>query len=218
MMNRIDVRRIKTGYGYDEYYWVIDDVPVTTYLEDCKSKTLAVFGSLLGLLPAWSGRLVGPGENELVWEMVDSREELNVPILVCEDDCDLSCLVIVAHIRKTEETVCWDKIGRLDHANFVAREYERSGILCLAAYTDEDWEKYGDNIAGERYGSPQYREWVRENSDEEYLRRLRNYVKPYMQEERNIEWIGHPNWVFRAENYARATERYRKLREEARGG
>lgn len=37
---------------------------------------------------------------------------------------------------------------------------KRSGILCLDAYTDEDWEKYGDHIACEKYNRAEYRQWI----------------------------------------------------------
>ncbi len=208
MTNRIEVKPIRTGYGYDEYYWVIDEVPITTYLDDWKARRVA---DSMGLLPAWSGGLNEAAENDFVWEMVDSQDEQNVPILVCEDDCDFSCLVIVAHVRKRERTVCWDRIGVVDWASFDNRQYERSGILCLEAYTEEDWRKYGDHIALERFGSEAYWDWVRENGYEEGIRRLRNYLKPYMQEVRNIEWIGCPDWKFETGNYAVAVERYREL-------
>ena len=55
---------------------------------------------------------------------------------------------------------------------------EQSGILCLEAYSDQDWEEYGDNIACEQFDSPEYRKWVSEHWDEELIRRRRNYTKP----------------------------------------
>lgn len=74
------------------------------------------------------------------------------------------------------------------------------------------WQKYGDNIATERYGSPEYWKWVRENCYEEHIRRLRNYMRPYMQKEENIEWIQELNWEFDAEEYGTVVEQYRKLK------
>lgn len=68
---------------------------------------------------------------------MNSKEELNVSILVCEDDCDLSCIVIVVHIRKVENTIYWDRIGVLKHSNMNCQKYEQSGILCLEAYSEE---------------------------------------------------------------------------------
>lgn len=211
-MNCIEVKSVQTQYDYNEDYCVIDGIPITTYLDQHQPNSLSMFGSLLGLLPAWSGRLVSQWENDFVWEMANSQEELNVPILVCEDDCDLSCIVIVAHIRKAGDTVYWDRIGVLDHSNTISQEYEQSGILCLEAYTDDDWERYGDNIALEAYGSSAYWNWVAENTYEENIRRLRNYIKPYMQREENIEWTWSPNWAFERKDYEAMLRQYQKLR------
>lgn len=124
-MNHIDVKPVKTQYDYFEDYWIIDGIPIVSYLHQHTSLSF----SALGLLPAWSGKLVSQWENDFIWELVNSKEELNVPILVCEDDCDLSCIVIVAHIRKIENIVYWDKIGLLNHSNMNRREYTQSGIL-----------------------------------------------------------------------------------------
>ena len=118
-MNTLEAKLVKTCYGYDEFYWVIDGQPITAYLEQHRPQSLSAFGSLSGLLPTWSGKLIWQWENDLIWEMVLSEEELNVPILVCEDDCDLSCIVITVHIRKTETMVYWDRIGRVDHSHLM---------------------------------------------------------------------------------------------------
>lgn len=210
-MNHIDIKPIKTQYDYYENYWTIDGVPIVSYLDQHGADFLS--GSFLGLLPAWSGKLVFQWENDFVWEMVNSQEELNVPILVCEDDCDLSCIVIVAHIRKVGNTVCWDGIGVLNHSNVNRQEYEQSGILCLEAYSEEDWKTYGDSIALVAYGSSEYWNWVSENFCEENIRRLRNYLKPYMQKEQNIEWIWCPKWVFEEREYEAMIQQYQRIKD-----
>ena len=210
-MNHIEVKQTKTYCDYSEHYWVIDGTPITFYLDRHRPSG---YSSLLGLMPAWNGELLSQWENDFVWEMVDSQEELNVPILVCEDDQDLSCIVIVAHIRKENTMVYWDKIGVLDHSNFVLDEYNQSGILCLEAYTDQDWELYGSNIALEEYGSSDYWKWVNENCYEEQIRRLRNYMKPYMQDDANIKWFWSSDWAFETDNYAAMVEQYRKLKKQ----
>ncbi len=210
-MNHIEVKQTKTYCDYSEHYWVIDGTPITFYLDRHRPSG---YSSLLGLMPAWNGELLSQWENDFVWEMVDSQEELNVPILVCEDDQDLSCIVIVAHIRKENTMVYWDKIGVLDHSNFVLDEYNQSGILCLEAYTDQDWELYGSNIALEEYGSSDYWKWVNENCYEEQIRRLRNYMKPYMQDDANIKWFWSSDWAFETDNYAAMVEQYRNLKQQ----
>lgn len=211
-MNRIEVKSIKTCYDYYEDYWIIDGIPITTYLDQHKSDSLSVFNSLLGLLPAWSGKLIWQWENDFIWEIANCHENLNVPILVCEDDCDLSCIVIVTNIYKTNDAVYWNKIGVLNHSNIISNEYKQSGILCLETYTDEDWKKYGDNIALETYGSSEYWKWVTENNYEENIRRLRNYLKPYMQKEQNIDWIWSPKWAFKIKDYETMLNKYQKIR------
>ena len=106
---------------------------------------------------------------------------MNLPILVCEDDLDLSCIVIVAAVRKAEEIVFWDRIGYVDHREEDSKQEKASGILCLEAYTDEDWAKYGDNIALERPDSSE---------------RRMNYTLPYCQDERHIVWLGETGYAF----------------------
>lgn len=214
-LHTIGVQSLKTRYEYPEDYWTIDGIPVVEYLEtyvkEGQCPDLSVFGSMLGLMPAWNGNLLQKWENDFIWELVSSPEDLNVPILVCEDDCDLSCIVIVAKIRKAENRVYWDRLGYLDRANWDTEAERNAGILCLDAYTDEDWQKYGDNIATESYGSHEYWEWVGTHGYEEQIRRLRNYMKPYLQEDANIRWIKEVNWVFERKQYEEMVEKYRKI-------
>lgn len=215
-MNRIEVKQVMNRYDYPEPYWIIDGKPITAYLDEAIQRKpipdIKRFGTLLGLLPAWSGELEWQWENDFIWELVDSKEELNVPILVCEDDCDLSCIVLVAHIRKEGDKVYWDKLGSWSKKNYNYEEENQSGILCLETYTDEDWEKYGDNIATEKYNSRAYWKWVKENYYEEYIRRLHNYVKPHMQQDANIDWISEVAWVFDLQEYTTVVEYYRELK------
>lgn len=214
-LHTIEVQKRKTRYDYPEDYWVIDGISVVEELDrfarEGQFSELVGFGSLLGLMPAWSGKLLQRWENDFVWELIDSPEEMNVPILVCEDDCDLSCIVIVAKIRKTEDRVFWECLGYLDRGDWDQEAERHAGILCLEAYTEEDWQKYGDNIATESYGSPAYWEWVWDHGYEEQIRRLRNYMKPYMQKDEHIRWIKEVNWVFDRAQYDRMTESYRKM-------
>lgn len=215
-MNKIEVKNVRTCYDYSEHYWLIDEKPITYYLDEWIQNNpinrLSNMGSMLGLLPAWGGGLEWQWENDFIWELVDCPEELNVPILVCEDDCDLSCIVIMVHICKADNKVVWNRIGELSRSNWNPQEEQQSGILYLEAYTDEDWERYGDNIATEQFGSHEYWEWVSQNCYEEYIRRLRNYVKPYMQQEENIEWIQELNWEFDVREYMLMVEKYREIK------
>lgn len=214
-MNKIQAEYTKTAYDYEELYWLIDGKAVVYYLDEAvksgKCPELGPFGSLQGLLPAWTGELARKAENQFIWELIDDPDTLNVPILVCEDDCDLSCIVILARIHKDEDTVCWEKLGLLCHENEDAKQEQQSGIMNFEAYTEEDWEKYGDNIACEPYGSPEFLQWVSDHWDEELLRRKRSYTKPYMQKDDNMIWITEPRWTFERGEYDRMVETYRKV-------
>lgn len=193
--------------------FIVDGRLITIYLDEyVKSNSPSYFDSFRNLLPAWNGELSLEWENDFVWELIDSNEELNVPILVCEDDCDFSCIVIVVHIRKEHDKVYWDRIGRVNHSNWKLEDEQKNGILCLTAYNDEDWEKYGDNVAKSEYGSEDYWNWVNENYYEENIRRLRNYLKPYMNNEENIEWIKDVNWEFDIKEYNTMVEKYREIK------
>lgn len=214
-LHTIEVQSRKTCYGYPEDYWIIDGISVVEYLEkyvkEGRCPALSMSASMLGLLPAWSGLLLQKWENDFVWELIDSPEELNVPILVCEEDCDLSCIVIVVKIKKTENRVCWERLGYLDRTNWDRDAECNAGILCLESYTEEDWQEYGDNIATESYGIHEYWEWVGTHGYEEPIRRLRNYMKPYMQKEENIQWIKEVTWMFERKQYREMVERYREI-------
>lgn len=50
-----------------------------------------------------------------------------------------------------------------------------------------------------------------ENSYEEHIRRLRIYLKPYMQNGQNVEWIWETGWQFEREEYEIMAERYREI-------
>ena len=213
-MNHIQISYVKTCYKYLEWYWEIDGEILVQYLENSVTKekrSLAgMSGSFLGLMPAWTGELECKPDNVFIWGLIDANETLNVPVLVCEDDCDLSCIILLVHIRKEGKWIYWDKIGILKRDNWDKEKEQESGILCLEQYTDEDWEKYGDNIATETFGTREYWDWYADNWEEEIKRQRMNYMKPYMQKEENIEWLLNTNWVFDKEEYEVMVEEYRK--------
>lgn len=59
--------------------------------------------------------LYSSDETEMVWYFLghlQAGDSKLVPVLVCPDDCDLSCIVIVAEQIVTENTVIWKRFGR----------------------------------------------------------------------------------------------------------
>ena len=66
-----------------------------------------------GLVPAWLDWLIDEREQEIVrkriWPKVGSTQR--VPILICPDDLDFSCAVVIAEVSSTEEEVVWERLG-----------------------------------------------------------------------------------------------------------
>lgn len=67
---------------------------------------------LSGLVPTLVDWISLDEERKLVMKAFDSEEVIKVlPILMCPDDCDLSCTIIVAEVETTSERVKWNRIG-----------------------------------------------------------------------------------------------------------
>lgn len=213
-MNSINVKAVTTPYDYDENYLVIDGKPLTEwfqlFVKEQKDKNIENFGTLLGLYPAWGGELLWKGEIRFVWTLIERQEPTILPLLVCEEDLDLSCMVFVALVRKDDTCIYWDKLGYVLHENEDYKEEVKRGILYTEAYTQEDWEKYGDNIAWESVDSQEWKEWIAKNFDQEMYRRRMNYTLPYYETEGNIQWLKEVNWVFRKEEYEGCVSFYRE--------
>lgn len=67
--------------------------------------------NLIGLVPTLLNWLKDPEERKLVWERIDSNCKQIVPILMCPEDIDLWCTVVVVKMEKTDSTVKWLRAG-----------------------------------------------------------------------------------------------------------
>ncbi|MCC6369716.1 MAG: hypothetical protein IT236_01795 [Bacteroidia bacterium] len=66
-----------------------------------------------GLIPTLSFWLETEEEKQIVWNRIlpDVGETLICPVLMCPDDCDFSCTLIVAEIVNTGEQILWTRLG-----------------------------------------------------------------------------------------------------------
>ena len=64
----------------------------------------------LGLVPTLLDWLENEEERKIVWGRIDKQEEV-IPLLMCPDDCDLRCSVIVVDSFLKENKVTWRRIG-----------------------------------------------------------------------------------------------------------
>lgn len=154
-MNHIKIQKVMTQYGYEEDYWYIDGKELPNYLDECIAESNDAFlrniGSFNGYCPAWSKELDFKGDIRFVWGLI-SRENITIlPILLCPDDLDFSCIVIVVEVDKTKDFVYWNRVGYVIHKNEDYEREKRSEILCLEAYSDEDsvWQRFGELISSE---------------------------------------------------------------------
>ena len=214
MYNQIEIQNVDTPYSYKQNMWMIDGKPLTAYLEamvkEGACEKLAVHkGTLSGLCPAGSGHMLFSYEREFVWELFNLDENICVPVLICEDDLDFSCIVIVVKVRKTEKLVYWDYLGYLNHWD--EKTAEKYGILCTESYTKEDWQEYGGTMAWETPGSSLWKQWINSHWEEEQKRRYANYVKPYLRSESCAEKIGDLNFCFERTEYEKCVKQAEEL-------
>ena len=98
--NEITVSPVTTPYGYEEHYLLVDGISVAEltdrFVREDGDNDLKRFRSLMGLCPAWGPGMQNRGEIRFIHHLLWREEPVHLPILVCEDDLDLSCIVIVA--------------------------------------------------------------------------------------------------------------------------
>jgi hypothetical protein len=67
-----------------------------------------------GLVPTLLDWLEDPKERSIVWGRVlpNTGTKAIFPVLMCPDDCDFSCTVIVTEVEADESQVVWHRFGR----------------------------------------------------------------------------------------------------------
>jgi hypothetical protein len=66
-----------------------------------------------GLIPTLVDKMENEAEKAIVWKRILPGEDETAicPILMCPDDNDFSCTLIVAEIRLSGDLVIWERIG-----------------------------------------------------------------------------------------------------------
>lgn len=207
-MNNIEIRKVhKVGNWYD-FEWFIDGIRLSKYLIDRKNIELPhKVEPFDDLCPAWTKELDYAGDVKFVWHLI-GLENAVLPIYMCPDDLDFSCIVLVVEVEKTKDYVYWNRVGYVNQKDYDFELEKRSGILHTESYSDRDWEKYGDNIALEEIDSDEWLEWISENWEEELFRRRMNYTFPNYQKEGNILWFADLNFVFLRNDYEAVVDEY----------
>ncbi|MDT3429119.1 hypothetical protein J2Z22_004719 [Paenibacillus forsythiae] len=108
VFNHIKVEKHKSQYIQDEHYTIIiDGMALDVRLHD-----LYPNDHYLGLIPAMIDWLSFEEEKRLVHSRYRSTRNPEIlPLLMCPDDCDLYCTLIVAEVITKDEEINWNKIG-----------------------------------------------------------------------------------------------------------
>lgn len=69
-----------------------------------------------GIVPTFLNWLTNEDERKIVWERAVPKigEKLKLPILMCSDDIDLWCTLIMVEVETDKEYVYWNKFGLED--------------------------------------------------------------------------------------------------------
>ena len=199
-MDELEVRETEIQEGWHDKVFFINGKPLYEYFQEWtdiyKPEQLAV---------CWSEKVDYKGDIRFVRYCL-SQEHANVPILMCPDDMDFSCTVIVAEVIKNDKTVTWNRIGSVLRTNWKPEDEQRSGVLMVEKYSDEDWERFEDTFVNANVYSPEYQKYVSENWDDELFRRRMNHTFPYYQEDKNINWFSKCSFVFDRTKYEKLVE------------
>ena len=204
-MNTLEIKRLKTPSDYETDVFVIDGKPLYEYLIEWLNGNEQLLYKPDVLEICWTNDYDFEGDAKFM-RYVLSQNAAITPILSCPDDFDFSCTVVVVDVVKQDDIVIWKRIGKINHSKEIFEEEKKHGILDLYSYTEEDWEKYGDNIALEKADSKAWYDWIDSNWTEELYRRRINYTYPKYQDEENIDWIAECNFKFSREAYDKLVE------------
>jgi hypothetical protein len=66
-----------------------------------------------GLVSALDRCFFNPEESQLVWSRIlpEAHQVTRVPFLVCPDDLDFYCTVVIAEVFAETETITWTRLG-----------------------------------------------------------------------------------------------------------
>ncbi|MFC4776112.1 hypothetical protein ACFO9Q_04945 [Paenibacillus sp. GCM10023252] len=86
---------------------LVDGNPLDSILNEIYPDDL-----ILGLIPTIVDWMSIDEESKLIQNVYQAADDKKIlPILMCPDDCDISCTLIVAEVETTNNQVNWNRIG-----------------------------------------------------------------------------------------------------------
>jgi len=109
-MNKIEGLLDKSDY---EVYWDYLNYRIDDYWLDEKLHELYPNNFFKGLIPTLVYWMERDDEKDVVWKRIlpEKGETSLCPILMCPDDNDFSCTLIVAEIYNSKDVITWRRMG-----------------------------------------------------------------------------------------------------------
>ena len=196
-MNKIQAKQINS-FGKNVLSIFIDDTPLSeiigTKSNDTRYKDLWCAWLLKKNNEPWEQH------GNYVWTLLETKQNCNLPILLCPDDMDFWCSVVVAQASYYNDIVVWGKIGIVT-GQINKDQWNASGIKDLKKWSEQDWELYGSSLATLKEDNEDWERWCSEHWLDEENRRLWNYFHPYLNDDKNIEWLDGNSLSFYANDY-----------------
>ncbi|WFD11931.1 hypothetical protein [Tepidibacter hydrothermalis] len=139
-MNSIQAKIITTECVDDEYLMIfVDGIRLDKWLVNILGNN-----DFLNLIPTWLGWLLDLKEQEYVWRKTSlcECETTILPILVCPDDLDFSCIVVVCEVEYINTLVQWKRIGidRTVFPTYIGKDIEWFENIPLLEFSRNQYE------------------------------------------------------------------------------
>ena len=192
-MNKIQAKYI-SSFNQKILNIFVDDQPLCDFLS---AKTNSP-----DLEDLWCAWLLADSQQtwNYIWSLIENKQNCNLPILLCPDDMDFCCTVVVVQVQYDNDIVVWERIGIVT-GKFDTKQWIESGIKDISKWSEEDWRLYGGSLAWLDTYDKAWEEWQRANWPDEERRRLWNYYHPYFNNSDNIQWLNCEKLSFSAKEY-----------------
>ena len=110
-MNKIGTIKGKSDYSDNEHLIItIDGRPLDHFISDFDNNGRHGYKGLVPTLLDW---LENEDERNVTWTRILPAigQTTIAPILMCPDDCNFLCTIVVAEIKRTERTIEWKRLG-----------------------------------------------------------------------------------------------------------
>ena len=214
-MNTISVVVLNIDDHCRQLSIAVDGIPLYRIFEDCidddiGDSVLLPFSNthdLKDLALLWDCDFFYKGSEDFIRYLTDSPEEEVLPILSCPEDYeDLDCLLLCAYVRKDEDYVYWDRIGRIIHAQNEWDKKAEYGVRCKDVLSEEECKIYGPDTFMSQIDD----NWFSEHWREELFHRNMGFLREHYKSPGGVKWLKEVNWKFPADNYWKVVDFFRK--------